>query len=259
MKKVVILTLIVVIIVVVAAIILWPKDGGGTTVTTPSGDKGPVSSKYAIIETSQEATTGKANIHGNVPYFLEDESSDDNARSLKNLEFAKDINNQIYDIVSTYTDEILLFKDGVSYDDEKNDIINNKQYRYDVEYDRYNNGNIISLVLNMYYNTSGLRSNAWKEPFNIDVIENKLVKLSDLFSESGFKKAITKEINKQAKEKYIKLMDGDGINTLPANQKFYIKDGKLVIYFESSAVSKDELEFTMPFEFDEANSKFIIN
>ena len=45
---------------------------------------------------------------------------------------------------------------------------------------------------------------------------------------------------------------------LPEDQKFYIKDHKLVIYFENSAISKSELEFVMPFEFNSTLNKFSI-
>ena len=256
MKKIIILIICVVIIVAIAAVILMRKPEIQQLPESGEVIESDISSKYGIIGTSQESTTGKANIHGVVPYFLEDESTDDNSRSLGDLKLAKDINNQIYDLVTTYSEEIDLFKDGVSFDDRENDIINNKQYRYNVSYDRYNNGNVISLIINMDYDTSGLRSNKWKEIFNVDVVQNKVLRLSDLFSSTNYKERILNEINKQAEEKYITLMDGEGLKILPNNQKFYIKDNKLVIYFEKSAINKDELEFVMPFEFNKNLSKF---
>ena len=114
------------------------------------------------------------------------------------------------------------------------------------------------IVINIDYNTSGLRSNAWKEVFNIDVEKNKKITLSDLFSSSAYRSQIVAEVNKQAKEKSIKLIEPEGIKTIPEDQKFYIKDHKLVIYFENSAISKSELEFVMPFEFNSTLNKFSI-
>ena len=258
MKKVVILTILVILIIIIAAVLIYLN--GNSTPPKESGEVvifAPISAKYALVDTTSNSTNGKVNISGRIPYFLESESEDDNARALSNLDFAKDINNRIYDIINTYSEEIILFKDGVSFDDKDNDIIKNKQYRYTIDYDRYNNGNYISLVLRLNYNTGGLRSNVWKEVFNIDVVNNKLVKLSDLFSSSTYKYEIANEIVKQAKEKYINLLD-DGMKTIPDNQKFYIKDEKLIIYFEKSAISKDEIEFEMPFEFSSSANCFML-
>ncbi|MBR6252375.1 MAG: DUF3298 domain-containing protein [Clostridia bacterium] len=259
MKKVVILTILVVLIIVIAAVLIY-LNGNGTP-TDNSGDIPifvPASAKYALVETTPNSTNGKVNISGRIPYFLEEASEDDDARALSDLNFAKEVNNQIYDVVNTYSEEILLFKDGVSYDDKDNDIINNKQYRYTIDYERYNNGNFISLVLLLNYNTGGLRSNVWKEIFNVDVVNNKIIKLSDLFSSSTYKYEIAKEINKQAKERYINLLDEEGIKSIPDDQKFYIKDEKLIIYFEKSAIGKDELEFTMPYEFYTLSNCFVL-
>ena len=258
MKKIIILTVCVILIVIVAIVIYNSGPPGGGDVGN-SGNQiivTNIASKYGIASTEKGTTVGKVVISGAIPLFYDIISEDDNDRSLSNLDFADDINNQILKLFNNYSDEIKLFKDGVSFDDDKNDLIKNKQYRYRISYDRHNNGGIISLVINMNYNTSGLRSNAWKETFNIDVVNCKQLSLSDLFSSSAYKEKIVSEINKQAKERAYDLIEKDGIRTIPDNQKFYIKDEKLVIYFENSAISKKELEFIMPFEFNDTTNKF---
>jgi len=82
----------------------------------------------------------------------------------------------------------------------------------------------------------------------MDVFENKL----------NYKKNIIAEINKQAIDKNLELMGGNGLTQLDDEQAFYIKDNKIIIYFEASeiaATAVGELEFEMPFEMKE--DKFI--
>ena len=48
-------------------------------------------------------------------------------------------------------------------------------------------------------------------------------------------------------------MGGDGLQKLPTKQKFYIRDGNLILYFDPSEVAANKygaLEFEMPFEID---------
>ena len=257
MKRIIILTICVILIIVIAIAIWNIKDEPIEPSIVPPAPS-DLASQYFVNDVPKSLTVGKANVNVTLPLFDEVESTDENAKSLSDLSFAEEINNQVLELFDNYYQEIVLFKDGVSFDDDKNDIIKNKQYKFVADYDRYDNGSIISLVINLDYNTSGLRSNAWKEVFNIDVEKNKKISLSDLFSSSAYRSQIVDEVNKQAKEKSIKLIEPEGIKTIPEDQKFYIKDHKLIIYFENSAISKSELEFVMPFEFNATLNKFSI-
>ncbi len=257
MKRVIILAIVVIFIIIVAIVLMRGFDNGGGSITlTPFSGDNSIASKYAIKDTPKFSPVGKVYVDGVIPFFIEEPSEDNNARALTDLPFAEELNNELLGLYNNYYNEIILFKDGVSYDDDKNDIIKNKMYRFNTNYNRYNNGSIISLVINLDYNTSGLRSNAWKEIFNIDVEKCKQLDLSDLFSSSAYKDRIISEINNQAKSKGFKLIEAEGITNIPDNQKFYIKDKKLVLYFENSAISKSEIEFVMPFEFNESLNKF---
>ena len=54
-------------------------------------------------------------------------------------------------------------------------------------------------------------------------------------------------------------MNGAGLTDLNEKQKFYIKDGKLIIYFDPSEIAPakyGELQFEMPFVFNEEEGKF---
>lgn len=146
-------------------------------------------------------------------------------------------------------------KTVIEYRDEINAIVDDETpatnlYTYKTSYERYNNGDYLSLVINNDYETGGIRTNHWKDMYNIDVSTEKLLSLKDIF-ESGFdfETKILNEINKQAKEMGYVLMNGEGLKSLNKNQKFYIKDGELIIYFDPASIasaSYGELQFIMP-------------
>lgn len=147
----------------------------------------------------------------------------------------------------------------IAYRDEINAIVDDETpatnlYTYKTSYERYNNGDYLSLVVNNDYETGGIRTNHWKDMYNVNARTEKQISLKDIF-ESGFdfETKILSEINKQAKGKGYVLMNGEGLESLNKNQKFYIKDGELVIYFDPASIapaSYGELEFVMPFSID---------
>lgn len=166
--------------------------------------------------------------------------------SFKNKEFENSINKQIADNISAYRAEM-----SYMVDDLTPDI---KLYKYVTNYEKYTYGDYLTLVINQDYQTGGIRSNKWKDIYNINVRTERLIYLADLFqATTDYEGAIVDEITKQASEKGYELMGGDGITKLPAKQKFYIQDGKLIIYFDPSEAAGavyGELTFEMPFKLD---------
>ena len=98
-----------------------------------------------------------------------------------------------------------------------------------------------------------MRSNSWKDTYNVDVKRNTEIYLRDLFEPTtDYEEEIIKEINKQASKKNYELVGGNGLSDIPETQKFYIKDKVLVIYFDPAAIAPyvyGELHFEMPFEY----------
>lgn len=163
--------------------------------------------------------------------------------SLKKKDFENYINTQIATNIISYIEEI-----GYIVDDE---TLPTEMYRYVTTYDRYNCKQYLSLVINQDYQTGGIRSNKWKDIYNINVETERIFYLNELF-EAGidFESAIIAEISEQAKERNYEMMGGNGLSKLSTKQKFYIKDDKLVIYFdpsEAAATVFGELHFEMPF------------
>lgn len=167
-------------------------------------------------------------------------------RSFKSKEFENYINKTIAANIADYRNEI-----NEVVDDYTLDV---KQYSYITDFERYNWGNYLTLVIKHDYQTGGIRSNKWKEIYNIDVSTERIIYLEDIFKATvDYEDAIIKEITAQATAKNIVLMGGDGLQKLPTKQKFYIRDGVLVLYFDPSEVAANKygaLEFEMPFAID---------
>ena len=166
--------------------------------------------------------------------------------SFKSKEFENYINKTIAGNIADYRNEI-----NEIVDDYTLDV---KQYSYITDFERYNWGSYLTLVIKQDYQTGGIRSNTWKEIYNIDVDTERIIYLEDIFRATvDYEDAIIAEITKQAKDRNIVLMGGDGLKKLPTKQKFYIRDGNLIMYFDPSEVAANKygaLEFEMPFEID---------
>ncbi|MBQ6860042.1 MAG: DUF3298 domain-containing protein [Clostridia bacterium] len=161
-------------------------------------------------------------------------------KSFKNKNFENSINTKIASNLADYRAEISAIVDDKTPD--------TKLYKYITTYERFNAGKYLTLIIHQDYQTGGIRSNTWKEIYNIDVTTERTLKLEELFDPTtDFEKAIIDEITSTSK---VEFMGGDGLTRLPEDQKFYIKDGKLFIYFDPSEVASAKygaLEYEMPF------------
>lgn len=167
--------------------------------------------------------------------------------SFKDKEFENSINNQIAQNISGYRQEI----NGIV--DEQTPVT--KLYKYVTTFEKNTWGDYLTLIVEQDYQTGGIRSNTWKEIYNINARTERLMYLNDLFeATTNYEKEIINEITKQAAQKNYSLMGGEGLVSLPTKQKFYIRDGKLFIYFdpsEAAAATYGALEFEMPFVLNE--------
>lgn len=125
-------------------------------------------------------------------------------------------------------------------------------FTYEASYERYNCEDYVSLVATQYIHLGDGRPRTQKKCYVIDSANSNSPTLVDVFKEkNSFERAILEEINRQAQEDNIELVGGNGLKELDDEQAFYIKDGKLVLYFEASeiaATAVGELEFVMPFK-----------
>lgn len=169
-------------------------------------------------------------------------------QSFKNKSYQKYINDQITSVIFAYRDEINAIVDD--------DTPTSNMYTYKTSYEKYTNGDYLSLVILNDYQTGGIRTNKWKDIYNVDVRNERIIYLSDIFQPNvDYEKEILVEIKKQAEKNNYVLMNGAGLDSLKENQKFYInEEGMLIIYFDPAEIAPakyGELQFGMPFVLEE--------
>lgn len=244
MKKIAIILGIIVLIALISLgvyIEFFNKEPVIDTPEPPPVDTTTPAEKIVIETATTKTETQKRNIDVNMPKFT----------NLSNFSFQENINARIAESIEPYIDEIVVVSDETSP--------SNSKYKYEVSYERYNNTDYISLVIIQKYSTGGMRSNEWKDTYTIDFANNKEVSLANVCSSENYKQIIVAEVNKQAKERELNLIAGNGLSNIPDSQRFYIKDEKLYIYFEPASIAPyldGEMHFEMPFKY--ANGKFIL-
>ena len=259
MKKLIALILVVICIVVAVIIFLSQKPPEPPIPNTPPSvtNTHVMAKDIEIREEPQLNRSTRMVIDTKKPRIL----------NLGNFENQELINQKISDAVKPYISEINMMTEGLTTREENDNIMDTKQYEYIVTYDRYNNDIYLSLVLNQNINISladiyegGLRSNKWKDTYNVNCDTSTQVYLKDICGFANYKAEILDEVNKLAKQRNIKLVGGSELTELSDTQRFYIKDGKLIVYFEPASIApylNGELEFEMPFTFDETTHKFV--
>lgn len=155
---------------------------------------------------------------------------------VENKEIENKINKKIEeDIMNFYNNS---FEEAESYFDDFPE--SEMQFVVSSEYEiKKNNKQIISLLVKYYKYNGGAHGSYEYVPYNIDVISGDIFKLHDIFKQNtNYKQIINEEIKKQVKELNIKNQlpeDSSQLYTfrgIKENQKFYLIDNKLVIFFD---------------------------
>ena len=193
-------------------------------------DQDGLAAKVTIEAVSVRNKIGNIDIENEYPII----------KSFNNKDFENNINTKIAGNIADYRSEISHIVDELTPD--------TKLYRYITTFDRYNWGDYLTLIINQDYQTGGIRSNTWKDIYNINAKTERIIYLADVFEPTtNYEEAILNVINENSKVDFI---GGEGLKKISIYQKFYIKDGKLVIYFDPSEVASAKygaLEYEMPF------------
>jgi len=259
MKKVIAL-LIIIICIVIAGIFMITGWGSNTPIINSSGEFLPPTTSLA------EKIEIKSRTRNNESTRIHISTIWPEITNLPNYEKQEIINNKIANSITPYIDEISVVAEGITTIVHNDNIVDTKLYNYFVSYDRYNNDKYLSLIVNQDIrisvagsDTGGLRSNKWKDIYNINCETSDEVTLKDLCDFANYKSIIVEEINKQAKNQQISLAGDYGLVDIPDSQRFYIKDGRLFIYFEPASIAPyllGELDFEMPFRYNSSTGKF---
>ncbi len=96
--------------------------------------------------------------------------------------------------------------------------------------------NTISILIKYYKYSGGAHGYYEYVPYNIDLRNGNNLTLKDIFKKDiDYKEIIDKEVEKQIKELGKKEKDLDKVYDfygIKENQKFYLKDDEIVIYFD---------------------------
>jgi len=99
-----------------------------------------------------------------------------------------------------------------------------------------NTASAISILIKYYKYSGGAHGYYEYVPYNIDLRNGDNLTLKDIFkTDVGYKEIIDKEVEKQIKELGKKEKDLDKVYDfygIKENQKFYLKDDEIVIYFD---------------------------
>lgn len=154
-------------------------------------------------------------------------------KGLKNPQYEKELNNIIKTSVEKDLEE---FKKDV---EELIELEVEWESQLLTKYEVKSKSDILSIIVDNYVFTGGAHGQSRKDYYNIDLNNNKLLKLGDLFIEnSDYKTIINGEINKEIEKQILEeaksyFKEDDQFVTIEANHDFYIdKKGDLVITFQ---------------------------
>ena len=190
------------------------------------------SNKIRIIQTdeilanidTQTLTENNKNINSiiNIPIVM-----------TKNKNIEKNINDKIRnDIMEFYNSSKNEAKEyNKNFPENTNKFVANVDF-----YTKKNSDNMLSILLNYYKYSGGAHGYYEYKSYNIDMRSGKFLELEDLFkSNSDYKKVINNEIRRQIEYKAKSDSQYEGIyqfGRIKDNQKFYIQDNNLIIYFD---------------------------
>lgn len=150
-----------------------------------------------------------------------------------NKDIEKSINDKIRtDIMNFYNSSQKEAKDYFDgFPDSQNKFVANADFEV-----KKNSDNMLSIKVEYYKYSGGAHGYYEDVSYNIDMRNGTDIKLSDLFKESSdYKNVINTEIRRQIEELVKKDPQYNGIyefNGINDNQKFYIQDSNVVIYFD---------------------------
>jgi len=152
---------------------------------------------------------------------------------LDNKDISKNINDEITNSIMKFFNDIQ--NQAKEYNDSLPDI--QTKFVANVNFDiKKNSDNILSILVTYYKYAGGAHGYYENVVYNIDTNTGKFLKLKDLFKEEvDYKNVINEEIRRQIEE-LIKLdKQNKGVyefKSISDNQKFYIQDDNLVVYFD---------------------------
>jgi hypothetical protein len=160
---------------------------------------------------------------------------------IKNKAVQDKINNMIKNDIIKFSNEI---EKQANADAKlaKKDKMHFTKYEVATDYSfKYLKDNIMSMTVDLYAFTGGAHGNTNRVPYNINTDTGKNIQLKDLFKKGyNYKSVINAEIKRQMplkKDMMFFTEKNMAFNSISDNQNYYIKDGKIVIYFSQYEIA----------------------
>ena len=184
---------------------------------------------YSVVEINEHIKVVD-NVYNEKESYYEINLSIPLIENLDNSNKKNDINNKI--LLDTQR-RVDAFK-NISNEYYKNMPIPTMPFQFFSKYNITNESVISSFYIDYYQFTGGAHGITERIAYNINEINGEEVKLEDLFAkEYNYKSVIDKEIKRQILMNPEGFFTGkDGFLGIKENQNFYIKDNKIVIYFD---------------------------
>ncbi|MCC3867485.1 DUF3298 and DUF4163 domain-containing protein [Terrisporobacter mayombei] len=174
--------------------------------------------------------------HINYPYFQIKEKYKDKEK--ENMKSINKINNEIYNYIANFKGNI----EKQSEEYKKDYEISNKHsslpkfvYEAYSQYNvTYNENNLVSIPILTYEFTGGAHGMSVLKSFNYNLKSGEELKLSNIFKDNvDYKNIINTYIKKEIKKnKDLYFTGKEGFKGIDDNQGFYLKNDKLIIYFQ---------------------------
>ncbi|MGL5348625.1 MAG: DUF3298 domain-containing protein [Peptostreptococcaceae bacterium] len=152
---------------------------------------------------------------------------------MDNKEIEKYINDEIRNDIMTFYNEAQT--QAKEYQKDLPDIDNKFVANADFEVKK-NSDNMLSILIKYYKYSGGAHGYYENVAYNVDIKKGEMIELKDLFNkEYDYKKVLNNEIRYQIKDLIKKDSQNEGIyefNGIKENQKFYIQDDDVVVYFD---------------------------
>lgn len=169
------------------------------------------------------------------------------------------INSIIYNYIMGFKSEIE--KEAKEYKKYYNQILNSEEEKYiKYKYEAYTNydltyhkNNIVSIPMTMYKFTGGAHGMTYLVSYNYDLLTGKRLLLKNLFKEGVDYKFLINNLIKYEinKNKELYFIGDEGFISISDDQKFYIDNDKIVIYFDLYEIAPYYVglpKFEVPFD-----------
>ncbi|MGL5351936.1 MAG: DUF3298 and DUF4163 domain-containing protein [Clostridium sp.] len=163
----------------------------------------------------------------------------------------KVINSKILDFTTMWISDVKEIAD--EYYGPPNNLYPTFPYELIGTYTLKSSGEILSFYIDYYQFTGGAHGITNRVAYNIDINSGRDMLLGDLFKDKHtYEKLINKEIEKEiAKNADNYFIGKDGFNGIKKNQRYYIEDNNIVVYFgeyEIAPYATGMPQFKIPLE-----------